>query len=56
MGEMVLEIGELHDPREPSRRSWRICDPAYVRLVVLARTVRQQLQGLLLGTSEALPA
>ena len=53
---MVLEVGELHDPREPSRRSWRVRDPADVDLVGLARSVRQQLQGLQLGTSEALAA
>jgi hypothetical protein len=56
VGEIVLEVGELHDPREPPRRSWRVRDPAYVDLVGLARSVRQQLQGLLFGSSEALPA
>src|SRR5450631_3867269 len=49
---MVLEVGELHRPREPSRWSWRIRDPADVGLVGLARSVRQKLQGLKFGTSE----
>jgi hypothetical protein len=56
VGEMVLEIGELHGPREPSRWPWRIRDPAYVGLVGLARSVRQQLQGLQFGISEAFAA
>ena len=37
MGEMILEVGELHGPREPSRRPWRVRDPADVGLVGLAR-------------------
>ena len=53
---MVLEIGELHGPREPSGWSWRVRDPADVGLVGLARSVRQKLQGLQLGTSEAFVA
>ena len=53
VGEMVLGIGELHGPREPSGWSWSVRDVAYVRLVGLVRTVRQKLQGLQFGTSEA---
>ena len=53
---MVLEVSELHDPREPSRRPWRIRDPAYVDLVGLAASVPQKLQGLQFGTSEAVAA
>ena len=53
---MIVEVGELHDPRERSRRSRRVRDPADVDLVGLARSVRQQLQGLQLNMSEALAA
>jgi hypothetical protein len=56
VGEMVLEVGDLHDPREPSRWSWRVRDPADVGLIGLTRSVRQKLQSLQFGTSEAFAA
>ena len=54
VGEMVVEVSELHDPREPSRRAWRIRDPAHVDLVGLAWRVGQKLEGFQLGRGEAL--
>src|SRR5450755_4132572 len=53
---MVLEVGELHGPREPSRWSWRVRDPLYVGLVGLARSMRQKLQGVQFGTSDPVAA
>ena len=49
---MVLEVSELHDPREPSRRPWRVRGPAHIDLVGLARNVPQKLKRLQLGSSE----
>ena len=56
MGEMILKVGELHDPRERPRRPSRVRDPTDVDLVRLTRSVRQQLQGLQLIMGEALAA
>jgi hypothetical protein len=56
VGKMVLEVSELHDPREPSGRPWCIRDPAHVDLVGFAWSVRQKLQGLQFGTNEDTPS
>jgi hypothetical protein len=56
VGEVVFEVGQLHDPGEPSRRSRRVRDPADVQLVGLLRGVRQKLERLPLGRREALAA
>jgi hypothetical protein len=49
---MVLEVSELNDLREPSRRPWRVSDPAYIELIGLGLIVPQKLKGLQLGSSE----
>ena len=46
MGELVGEVSELHDAREPSRRPGRLRDPAHVDLVGLPWSVGQKLQGV----------
>jgi hypothetical protein len=51
---MVVEVCELDDPREPSRRPRRNRDAVYVELVGLAWNMRQKLQGVQLNTGEAL--
>jgi hypothetical protein len=56
MREMVLEVSELHDPREPAGRSWGFCDPAHIYLVGLGLVVRQQLEGPQFSTSQACAA
>ena len=56
MSEMILKVGELHDPGERAGRPWRVRDPTDVDLVRLARSVRQQLQGRQLNIGEALAA
>jgi hypothetical protein len=53
---MVLEVGELDDPRERSCRPWRVRDPVYVDRVGFALGVRQQLDGVQFGGSEACAA
>lgn len=50
---MIVEVCELDDPREPSRRSRRNRDAAYVELVGLVSDVRQKLQGVQLNTGQA---
>jgi hypothetical protein len=51
---MVVEVGDLHDPCEPSGRARRVRDPAHVDVVGLVRGVGQQLQGVQLDRGEAL--
>ena len=54
MGEVVVEVSELHDARESSRRPRRCRDAAHVDLVWLTCNVGQELQGLHLNKREAL--
>jgi hypothetical protein len=53
---MVIEIGNLHDPRQAACGPWRIHDASYVCVVGLTGSVREKLQGSQFDVREAVPA